>query len=75
LLKMTALPKTIVRIATRVLGILKSITVPSDWTKKVAMAKVVEFYIPKNFRRPMKWVPELDRGKVLAFCPQTKKSA
>ena len=72
---MTAIFKTIVRIATRVLGILKRITVPSDWTEKVAMAKVVEFYIPKNFRRPMKWVPELDRGKVLAFFPQTKKSA
>jgi len=61
--------------AARVLGILKMITVPRAWTKEVAMAKVIEFYIPKDFRAPLKWAPELQRGKVLEFCPQTKKSA
>ena len=39
------------------------------------MAKVIEFYIPKNFRKSFKWVSELQRGKILEFCPQTKKSA
>jgi len=39
------------------------------------MAKVIEFYIPRNFRKSLKWVPELQRGKILEFCPQTKKSA
>ena len=75
MLRMTAIPQIVAGIATRVLGILKRITVPSDWINKVAMTKVVEFYIPENFRRPMKWVPELDRGKVLEFLPQIKKSA
>ena len=39
------------------------------------MAKVIEFYIPKNFRKSFKWVPEPQRGKILEFCGQTKKSA
>lgn len=72
---MTPIKKVIARIAARVLGILRVITVPRAWTKEVAMAKVIEFYIPKNFRKPMKWVPEFQRGKLLEFCPQTRKSA
>jgi hypothetical protein len=39
------------------------------------MAKVIEFYIPTKFRKPLKWVPELQRGKVIEFCLETKKSA
>jgi len=50
-------------------------TGPKACAREVAMAKVIEFYIPKNFRRLLKWVPELQRGKILEFCPQTKKSA
>jgi hypothetical protein len=72
---MTALHKTVERIAVRVLGILRMIAIPRVWAKEVAMAKVIEFYIPKNFRKSFKWVPELQRGKILEFCPQTKKSA
>jgi hypothetical protein len=63
------------RIAARVLGILTMITVSRVWAKEVAMAKIIEFYIPKNFRKSLKWVPELQRGKILEFCPETKKSA
>ena len=37
------------------------------------MAKVIEFYIPQIFRRPMKWVPEPQRGKILELRPPTKK--
>ena len=39
------------------------------------MAKVIEFYVPKNFRKPLKWAPELHCAKILEFCSQTKKSA
>ena len=45
------------------------------WAKEVAMAKVIEIYIPKNFRKPMKWVPELERGRILEFRTQTRKLA
>ena len=38
------------------------------------MAKVIEFYIPQNFRRPKKWVSE-QRGQILELRPQTTKSA
>jgi hypothetical protein len=75
LLEMAAIEKTIVRIAARVLRILKTIMVPEAWTKEVAVAKVIEFYVPNNFRKALKWVPEVQRGKILEFCPQTKKSA
>jgi len=39
------------------------------------MAKVIEFYIPKNFRKPLSTVPQQQLGKIIEFCPQTKRSA
>jgi hypothetical protein len=39
------------------------------------MAKVIEFYVRNNFRKALKWAPQLQRGKVIEFCPPTKKSA
>jgi hypothetical protein len=75
LLKITAIHETIARFAARVLRILKMTIVARAWTKEVAMAKVIEFYIPQNFRRPKKWVPELQRGKILELRPQIRKSA
>lgn len=39
------------------------------------MGKVIEFYIPNNFRKPRKWVPDVQRGKLLEFSPLAKKSA
>ena len=39
------------------------------------MAKVIEFYVPTNFRKPLKSASEPQRGKVIEFCSQTKKSA
>jgi len=39
------------------------------------MAKVIEFYVPKNFRKPVKCAPELHYGKIIEFYSQTKKSA
>jgi hypothetical protein len=38
------------------------------------MTNVIEFYIPTSFRKPVKWVPEIQRGKLLDFHPQTKVS-
>jgi hypothetical protein len=43
--------------------------------KEIVMANVIEFYVPKNFRKSLKWAPQLQCGKVIEFCPQTKKSA
>ena len=43
--------------------------------KETFMAKVIEFYIPKNFRSPHKWAPELQLGKVLEFRAPAQKSA
>lgn len=41
----------------------------------MAVAKVIEFYIPSNFRKSVKWVsPEL-RGKIIEFPAPIKKSA
>jgi len=31
------------------------------------VAKLIEFYIPKKFRRRVKWLPLEQRGKVLKF--------
>jgi len=34
------------------------------------MAKVIEFYIPTRFRKPLKWAPQLQSGKLIEFCSQ-----
>jgi len=39
------------------------------------MAKVVEFYVPKNFPKHRKWFPQLQLGKLIEFSLQAKKSA
>ena len=39
------------------------------------MAKVIEFYIPNTFRKKVIWIAPEQRGKVIEFCLQVKKSA
>jgi hypothetical protein len=39
------------------------------------MAQVIEFYIPTRFKPKVKWVPPEQRGKILAFPTDLKKSA
>ncbi len=39
------------------------------------MAKVIEFYIPTRFRKPLTAAPQVQVGKIVEFCLQTKKSA
>jgi hypothetical protein len=41
----------------------------------MTVAKVIEFYIPKNFRKSVKWVSPEQRGKIVEFVSQPKKSA
>ena len=42
--------------------------------KEIVMAKVIEFYVPTNFRTPLKGAPRRC-GKVIEFCTQINKSA
>jgi hypothetical protein len=39
------------------------------------MAQMIEFYIPTRFKAKVKWVPPEQRGKILAFPTDLKKSA
>lgn len=39
------------------------------------MAKVIKFYVPTAFRKPVKWTPQPEHGKVIEFYAPTKKSA
>ena len=39
------------------------------------MANVIEFYIPTRYRKPVKWVAPENRGRVLSFPAEVKKSA
>jgi len=39
------------------------------------MAKVIEFYVPKNFRKLLRTLPQPQLGKIVEFCPPTKRSA
>jgi hypothetical protein len=39
------------------------------------VAKVIEFYIPGNFRKSVKWVSPEHRGKLIEFPPPVQKTA
>jgi len=39
------------------------------------MANVIEFYVPVRFRKPVKWVPQQHRGRVLEFPLAQKRTA
>jgi hypothetical protein len=39
------------------------------------MARVIEFYIPPRFHKRVKWIPVLERGKVVEFRSPISKSA
>jgi len=39
------------------------------------MAKLIEFYIPATFRKNGKWIPPEQRGKIIEFPVEAKKSA
>jgi hypothetical protein len=39
------------------------------------MAQVIEFYVPASFHKKVKWVPSEQRGKVIEFPSQIRKSA
>jgi hypothetical protein len=41
----------------------------------MAMAQVIAFYIPPRFHKPVKWITPTQRGKVLEFPAEIKKSA
>jgi hypothetical protein len=42
----------------------------------MAMAKVIEFYVPEKFRKPNgKWNPREQYGKIIRFTAPEKKSA
>ena len=56
-------------------AILKPILASRTEVKEIVMAKVIEFYLPKNFRKPSRTVAQPQLGKVIEFCPQTKRSA
>jgi hypothetical protein len=43
--------------------------------KPVAKLKIIEFYIPKTFRKRVKWLPAEQRGKLIQFRVPVKKSA
>ena len=38
------------------------------------MAKVIEFYVPKNFRPQLKWAPEAQLGKIIEFQSEVEES-
>ena len=43
--------------------------------RRTVMAQVIEFYIPTRFKPKVKWVPVAQRGKIIAFPTDLKKSA
>ena len=42
---------------------------------RVVMAKIIKFYTPERFQKKVRWVPELQRGKVIEFPSSIMRSA
>ena len=40
-----------------------------------AMAKVIEFYTPKTFRKQLKWSAPVERGRIVQFPVSQKRPA
>ena len=43
--------------------------------QEIVMAKLIEFYVSRNFRKSLRSDSRLQPGKVLEFCSLTNKSA
>jgi hypothetical protein len=72
---MAAIHRMIERLAARVLAMIKMVRVVRTGIKKFAVAKVIEFYVPKHFRKQMRRVSPIERGKIIECCLPTRKSA
>ena len=46
-----------------------------EQTPGATLARVIEFYMPTNFRKTVKWVSPEQRGKIIEFVSEIKKSA
>lgn len=57
------------------LGVVSREWAPGAQRKRNGMAKIIEFYIPSRFHKIGKWLPREQRGKVIEFPVETKKSA
>jgi hypothetical protein len=43
--------------------------------RRMAMAKIIEFHIPVEFQKKVKWVPPEERGRLIEFPTAIRKSA
>jgi hypothetical protein len=55
-------------------GLLQPVRKGLQAEKRTVMAKVIEFYVPSIFRKPLKSSWRRQRGKIIEFCTQTSKS-
>jgi hypothetical protein len=39
------------------------------------MAQIIRFYIPEGYRKKRPWIPPEEKGKLICFPVQEKKSA
>ena len=46
-----------------------------EQTAGTTLARVIEFYLPNNFRKTVKWVSPEQPGKIIEFVSEIKKSA
>ena len=56
-------------------GMARSLKVSKREGRGLAVAKIIEFYIPNRFQWKTKWIPPQDRGKIIEFSLPTRKSA
>ncbi len=48
---------------------------PRNSKSEMATAQMIAFYIPARFHKNVKWIPPEQRGKVIEFPAEVKKSA
>jgi hypothetical protein len=67
--------RKIVRFAAKAMGLEKSSWARRTWIERLLKAQVIEFYVPKRFRKSPKRIGVDKSGKLVAFPSLTKKSA
>jgi hypothetical protein len=72
---MAAIYTMMERLAARVLAMIRMVPVVRIRIEEVAQGKVIQFYVPKHFRKQMRWVSPIERRKIIECGLPTRKSA
>jgi hypothetical protein len=72
---MASIWRKIARFVAKAIGLERATWIRQTWIERLLKARVIEFYVPKKFRKSLKQIAARKRGRVIAFPSLVKKSA